>query len=93
MTINDIETCLGNYYTDGIIMPEDCIKELFDCLEELKIFRELYPDADTENSLKNNYLLGVKDFVIYLNNTAFGLRHDMDVIEKYADKFIQKQNN
>lgn len=89
MSINDIETCLSNYYTDGIIMPEDCIKELFDCLEELKIFRELYPDTDTESSLRNNYQQGVKDFVEYLNNNAFELRHDMELIQKYADRFIE----
>lgn len=92
MSIDEIKTHIENYYSNGIIIPEECIEELIDCLDELKIFKELYPDINTENSLKNNYLLGVKDFVIYLNNTAFGLRHDMDVIEKYADKFIQKQN-
>lgn len=90
MSVNDIETYLSNYYTDGIIMPEDCIKELYKCLEELKIFRELYPDTDTEQSLKNNYQQGVKDFVEYLNNNTFELRHDMELIKKYAVKFIER---
>lgn len=89
MSINDIKTYLSDYYTDGIIMPKDCIKELFDYLEELKIFRELYPDTDTESSLRNNYQHGVKDFVEYLNNNAFELRHDIELIRKYADRFIE----
>lgn len=58
-------------------------------LQELKIFRELYPDTDTESSLRNNYQLGVKDFIEYLNNNAFELRHDMELIRKYAAKFIE----
>lgn len=60
-------------------------------LQELKIFRELYPNTDTKSSLKNNYLLGIKDFVNYLNDNAFELRHDMELIQKYAEKFINDE--
>lgn len=63
MSINDIETCLSNYYTDGIIMSEDCIKEVFDCLEELKVFRELYSNTDIKSSLATNYNNGWNDAI------------------------------
>lgn len=70
MNINDIETCLSNYYTDGIIMSEDCIKELFNCLEELKIFQELYPDADGKSSLVINYNNGWNDAIEKVSDIA-----------------------
>lgn len=59
-------------------------------LQELKIFQELYPDADTKSSLRKNYHQGVRDFVEYLNNNAFELRRDMELIQKYAEKFIER---
>lgn len=59
-------------------------------LEELKIFRELYPDTDVESSLRKNYELGINDFVDYLNKNAFELRHDMELIKEYAKKFLTR---
>ena len=46
MDIETIKMHLGNYYCEGITMPEECIKELFFCLDELKIFRQLYPEKN-----------------------------------------------
>lgn len=34
------------------------------------------------------YRQGVKDFIDYLNNNAFELRHDMDLIQEYGKKFL-----
>lgn len=33
---------------------------------------------------------GVKDFVEYLNTNAFELRHDMELIRKYANRFKEE---
>lgn len=35
--------------------------------------------------------IGIKEFVEYLNNNAFELRHDMELIQKYAKKFINNR--
>lgn len=35
-----------------------------------------------------SYEQGIKDFVDYLNSNAFELRHNMELIQKYAEKFI-----
>ena len=48
MTIDEILTHLGNYYEQGIIMPEECIKEIFGCLEELKQLRDKVAIPGTE---------------------------------------------
>ena len=45
----------------------------------------------TCNSYEQEYKeLYVKEFVDYLDNNAFELRHDTETIRKYAEKFIKK---
>lgn len=45
MEIAEIKKSL-NDYSKGIFISNDCLEELFECLDELTVFRRLYPDYE-----------------------------------------------
>lgn len=80
-------------YSEALSRAQDN-EQIADWLEELKLFKELYPDADVKGSLVTNYNNGWNDGIDELADglccQACFTNAQKDAIRKLAEEFKNK---